>query len=83
MEIKVIFSDNREGCVDDAMLDDMLAMDMIKMFRRSGGWAMAGVDETRGVSRALWNGMILYTGPDRRKNSFNIMDECAYIQYVA
>jgi hypothetical protein len=83
MNIEVIFKDNREGQVDEALLDKMLAGDIIKMFRRSESWAMPGVDETRGNSRMLWNGLLLYTGPDRRMMSFNIMDECAFVDYAA
>lgn len=78
MNVNVIFSDKREGLVDDALLDDMLEKNMISMFQRSDGWAMAGLDSTRGSG-----GIFIYAGPDRRTMSENKLIEDAYIQYAA
>ena len=59
MDLKVIFQDNRESVIDSRLLDQMISVNKIKMFMRSGGWAMVGVDHMRGLGG-------LYDGPDRR-----------------
>ena len=82
MKIEVVCKDNRAMLVDDSQLDDMLANNKISMFRRSNGWAMAGVDATRGFTKTLWGGIFEYVGPDRRDLSGSFMDECAYILYT-
>jgi len=83
MKIDVVFKDNNKGQVDEVMLDEMLSKNLISMFRRSNGWAMADVDETRGYSRMTWKGLILYTGPDRRSMSDRIINDCSYFRFVA
>lgn len=59
MNMKVVFQDNRENIIDSRLLNEMMTVKMIKMFMRSGGWAVVGIDPVRGSGGD-------YTGPDRR-----------------
>ena len=60
MNVKVVFEDNRMGEIDKDQLNEMIAMNKVRMFMRSDGWAMVGIAEMRG------SGGDVYAGPDRR-----------------
>ncbi|BCS52812.1 GSU3473 family protein [Geobacter sp. SVR] len=47
MLIKVRYSDNTVGTVDDGKLQALIASDRITAFRRSEGWAVIGRDRMR------------------------------------
>lgn len=70
MNIKVVFEDNRMGEIDKAQLDEMIAMNNVRMFMRSDGWAMVGVASMRGSGG-------MYTGPDRR-GLYGLTDDITY-----
>ncbi len=70
MNMKVVFQDNRESIIDSRLLNEMISVNMIKMFMRSGGWAMVGIDPMRGKGGK-------YTGPDRR-GLYGMADERSY-----
>ena len=59
MNIPVVFEDNKMGEIDNALLNEMIAVNKVRMFMRSDGWAMIGVASMRGSGG-------MYTGPDRR-----------------
>lgn len=48
MNLRVVFHDNKEGIIDSRMLDQMISVDKIKMFMRSDGWTMVGINPIRG-----------------------------------
>jgi hypothetical protein len=47
MIIKVIYTDNTQGMVDDSQLDTLISSDQIISFRRSSGWVVVGRDPVR------------------------------------
>ncbi len=59
MNMRVVFQDNKEGLIDAALLDQMISADRIKMFMRSAGWAMVGINPIRGSGG-------MYDGVERR-----------------
>jgi hypothetical protein len=59
MNVQVMYKDDQIGEIDKAILDEMISGEKIKMFKRSDGWAVVGVDHTRGLGG-------MYGGPDRR-----------------
>lgn len=70
MNMKVVYMNNREGIVDSAILDQMIAWNKIRMFKRSDGWAMVGISPLRGSGGA-------YEGDDRRLR-YGFFDNQAY-----
>lgn len=59
MNMQVMYQDNKIGQIDSVLLDEMLAVNKIKMFMRSDGWAMVGIAHMRGEGG-------LYEGVERR-----------------
>lgn len=70
MNMKVVFMDNREGIIDAALLDEMISVNMIRMFMRSDGWAMVGINPIRGAGGT-------YDGMDRR-GTYSLPEHAAY-----
>lgn len=70
MNMKVVYMDNREGVIDSALLDQMVSVNKIKMFMRSDGWAMVGINPMRGSGG-------MYGGMDRR-GVYGLPDHAAY-----
>ena len=48
MNMKVVFTDNKNGEIDSALLSEMIGSDKIRMFKRSDGWATVGISHLRG-----------------------------------
>lgn len=70
MIMQVMYQNNTTSQIDSALLDQMIELNRIKMFKRSDGWAMVGKDQVRGSGGP-------YAGPDRR-GLYGMMDENAY-----
>lgn len=70
MNIKVVFIDNKEGVVDSRILDQMIEWNRIRMFMRSDGWTMVGINPMRGAGGT-------YDGVDRR-GRYGFFDKSAY-----
>jgi len=54
-----MYQDNQTGEIDRAKLDELISVNQIKMFMRSDGWAIIGLDPLRGSGG-------MYSGTDRR-----------------
>jgi two-component sensor histidine kinase len=73
MKVNIKFKDDKLESVESALLDDLIAIDEIKMFQRSGGWVQVGSEPVRG-----WGGT--YDGNDRRINyQFSVPDRMDYL----
>lgn len=59
MIMQVMYQNNKESRIDSKYLDQMIELNKIKMFMRSDGWVIVGMDKTRGAGG-------IYNGPDRR-----------------
>ena len=70
MNMKVVYMDNKEGTIDSAMLDQMISVNRIKMFMRSDGWTMVGINPIRGMGGN-------YDGAERR-GAYGLRDQVAY-----
>jgi len=70
MNVKVMYMDDQIGEIDKTLLDELIADEKIKMFKRLDDWAVVGVDHTRGLGG-------LYGGPDRR-GLYGLTEEVLY-----
>jgi hypothetical protein len=62
VDIKVVYSDDRQGVLKSYQLDKLISMGKIKKFCRSEGWVTIGVDPIRRTGGS-------YNGPERRESS--------------
>lgn len=70
MNMKVVFQDNKQGVIDARNLDEMISVNKIKMFMRSDGWTMVGINPIRGSGG-------VYDGVDRR-GTYGLPEQAAY-----
>ena len=63
MPVKVIYENDVLDEIEPSSLDQLIALNRIKKFLRSEGWATVGTDPIRGRRRR-------YEGPERRKKTF-------------
>ncbi len=70
MNMRVVYMDNKEGIIDSVLLDQMISANKIRMFMRSDGWAMVGINPVRGAGGT-------YEGLDRRA-AYTLRDQVTY-----
>jgi hypothetical protein len=58
--IKVIYTIQTSGTVEDLLIDELIATEKIVAFCRSSSWIVIGRDPVRGMGGE-------YSGPERRK----------------
>ena len=70
MNVMIKYQNNKTGYIDTRLLEDMISVNKIKMFMRSGGWVMVGIDSMRGKGGT-------YAGMDRR-DMYAVMNDKSY-----